>query len=108
MKTNINTQQVQLFSIVNNSYIYVEYVKAVIKNVTSKICKTTKTFINNIKNSLNSKTKHSCSIKVGKTIKKVHKELRESELSGERDFKLRATLRELNKLRIVIRNIATT
>ena len=37
MKTNTKTQQAQLFGILNNSYIFVEYVRTVVKSVTSKL-----------------------------------------------------------------------
>jgi len=104
MKTNTKTQQAQLFSIVNNSYIYLEYIRTVVNSVTSNFCKNTKKSLNGIKNLLNYESlKHGLLIKVGKYIRKVHRQLRESELSGTRNPFLRSELRELNKLRKLVK-----
>ena len=104
METNTKTQQAQLFGILNNSYIFVEYVKTVVKSVTSNFCKDTKTYLNNIRKSLNfDSKKHGLLIKIGKYIKKVHLKLRDSELHGTPNPFLRSELRKLNKLRREVR-----
>ncbi len=110
----VNTQNIQrptLFSefftlelIWNNEYL--TYIQTTIKTVTSNICKTAKTITDNIKKSLKSaKNNHAQLIICGKGMKKLIRELRESESSGVINKPFRAEMRKFQEIRREIKSL---
>jgi hypothetical protein len=80
-----------------------EYLTYIITSVNKVVTSTA----NNIKTSLkNAKNVHSALIILGKGMKKLQRELRESEfLTCKKDDVLRADMREIHKLRRVFRKL---